>query len=285
MKRRILLTGATGFVGRQIFAALLKAEVSIKLVVRDGTEWRLKQAQGLEIVPTADIFNETAEWWEDVCQGVDTVIHAAWYAEPGQYMHSQKNFSCLSGTLQLAVGAGRSGVRRFIGIGSCFEYDMSMRYLSVDTPLRPTTPYGGAKAATFLSLSTFLPLQGVEFAWARLFYLHGEGENSRRLVPYVRAGVLANKPVKLTSGTQIRDYLDVADAGAQIASLALMDHKGAVNICSGHEVTVRELAEQIADQYGRRNLLLFGARAENYFDPPCVVGIRNFYAKTNLSTK
>lgn len=274
MKKRVLLTGATGFVGRQILAALLKADVDLRLVLRDGSESRLPQGGVAEIVRTADLFRESAEWWAAACQGVDIVIHAAWYAEPGVYMQSPKNLDCLAGTLQLAAGCAQAGVRRVVGIGSCSEYDMSVGHLSIDTPLRPTTPYAGAKAAAFLALSTLLPQQGVAFAWARLFYLYGEGEDARRLVPYLRARLSAGEPAELTSGTQIRDYLDVATAGAEIAALALGTTSGAVNICSGREQTVRELAEQIADEYGRRDLLRFGERPDNVFDPTCVVGIK-----------
>ncbi len=275
MKKRVLLTGATGFVGRQILAALLKAYIDLRLVLRHDSESRLPQIGVAEIVRTVDLFKESAEWWAAVCQGVDTVIHAAWYAEPGVYMQSPKNLDCLVGTLQLAAGCAQAGVQRFVGIGSCSEYDMSVGHLSVSTPLRPASPYAGAKAAAFLALSTLLLEQGISFAWARLFYLYGEGEDARRLVPYLRAHLSAGEPAELTSAMQIRDYLDVAVAGAEIAALALGSTNGAINICSGHAQTVRELAEQIADEYGRRDLLRFGARADNYFDPPCVVGIRS----------
>jgi dTDP-6-deoxy-L-talose 4-dehydrogenase (NAD+) len=275
MKKRILLTGATGFVGRQILSALLKDDMDVRLVVHAGSEARLPASKTADIVQTADLFNENADWWAATCEDVDTVIHAAWYAEPGVYMQSPKNLDCLAGTLQLAKGCVKAGVKRFVGIGSCSEYDMTAGHLSVDTPLRPSTPYAGAKVAAFLALSTLLPQQGIAFAWARLFYLYGEGEDSRRLVPYLRARLSAGEPAELTSGTQIRDYLDVAMAGEEIAELALGQITGAVNICSGQAQTVRELAEKIADEYGRRELLKFGARADNPFDPPCIVGVPN----------
>jgi dTDP-6-deoxy-L-talose 4-dehydrogenase (NAD+) len=173
----------------------------------------------------------------------------------------------------LAKGAVRAGVRRVVGIGSCAEYDMSAGTLTVDTPLRPTSPYAVAKVATFLALTESLPAHGVELAWCRLFYLYGEGEDERRLVPYLRSRLAAGEPAELTSGNQVRDFLDVRDAGRMIAECALGDRQGAVNICSGVPTTVRELAERIADEYGRRDLLRFGARAENLFDPPRVVGV------------
>lgn len=273
MTQRVLLTGATGFVGRQVLAALLRAGADVRLVIRTGTAGRLAAGAPEDRVSTPDLFAECAAWWRETCRGIDTVIHAAWYAEPGKYLQSSLNLDCLQGTLQFARGAAQAGVRRFVGIGTCFEYDMRGGYLSVDTPLQPTTPYAGAKAAAYLTLTNWLPTQNVEFAWCRLFYLYGEGEDARRLVPYLRARLSAGQAAELTSGNQVRDFLDVAQAGSLITDTALGGHSGAVNICSGKPITVREMAERIAREYGRLDLLQFGVRPDNITDPPCVMGI------------
>jgi nucleoside-diphosphate-sugar epimerase len=268
-----LLTGATGFVGRQVLRALGDNGARVRVVVRNGKQGQLSTLADIEtVVTTPDLFAEDADWWANVCKDIDTVIHVAWYAEPGKYLQSAKNLDCLTGTLQLAKGAAQSGIRRFIGIGTCFEYDLTVGLLSVNTPLRPLTPYAGAKAAAFLALSQWLPQQNVEFAWCRLFYLYGEGEDERRLVTYLRTKLTAGEPVELTSGKQIRDFLDVTEAGRMIVETALAQELGPVNICSGEPITVRQLAEQIADDYGRRDLLKFGARPDNLVDPPLVVG-------------
>lgn len=208
-----LLTGATGFVGRQVLRALIRNGIRVRVVVREGKEDQFEAPDSIDsIFTTSDLFAESADWWTNVCRGTETVIHVAWYAEPGKYLQSAKNIDCLTGTLQMAKGAVQAGVKRFVGVGTCFEYDLTGGLLSIDTPLCPLTPYAGAKAAAFMALSQWLPQQEVEFAWCRLFYLYGEGEDERRLVPYLRTKLAAGEPAELTSGRQIRDFIDVHDA-------------------------------------------------------------------------
>jgi nucleoside-diphosphate-sugar epimerase len=273
MKKKILITGPTGFVGRQVLKYLVKTDADITLIARNKTNISLLNLPiETKIITTSNIFAETTEWWANVLLGVDTVIHLAWYVEPGKYLQSSKNIDCLNGTLNLAKAASQVGIKRFIGIGTCFEYDLSYGLLSVNTPLKPLTPYAKAKVDTYLSLSAMFIKLGIEFAWCRLFYLYGDGENPKRLVPYLREKLQAGEPVELTSGKQTRDFIEVSEAGRLICETALSNFQGPINICSGIPITVMELAENIADEYGRRDLLMFGVRKDNFFDPPYVVG-------------
>jgi nucleoside-diphosphate-sugar epimerase len=277
MKPRILVTGTTGFVGRQVVTSLAQSDVQLRLIVREGREPEAQSlVQAAAVVATPDLFAESVEWWQHQCADIDVVIHLAWYAESGKYLDSPQNMDCLIGSLNLAKGAMLAGVKRFVGVGTCFEYDLTAGVLSVNTPIRPITPYAAAKAALYLSLSQSLPPSSVEFAWCRLFYLFGEGEDPRRLVAYLRSRLEKGEPAELTSGKQIRDFLDVSEAGRRIANVALGHQSGAINVCSGVPVTVRQLAERIADEYGRRELLDFDARPDNLVDPPSVLGIPNF---------
>lgn len=264
----VLLTGATGFVGRQIVRELVAAGLRPRCVVRGGGEG----LPDLPLIRTPDLFHEGRDFWARALDGVDVVIHAAWYAEPGKYLRSRQNMTCLAGTMAMAEAAMDAGVGRFVGVGTCFEYDLSHGYLTTRTPLRPETPYAQAKAACYQILGSVLPDAGMAFAWCRLFYLHGEGENPARLVPYLRERLAAGEHALLSSGRQIRDFLDVRIAGQLLARAALSDVTGPVNICSGRGVTVAELATAIAEEYGRVDLLRFGARPDNLTDPPCVIG-------------
>jgi dTDP-6-deoxy-L-talose 4-dehydrogenase (NAD+) len=271
--KRIALTGASGFVGSQIFNALSKEEYKLLLISRSD-DFSKDSADNVEYHITKNIFLEKIDDLSAILLGVDTLIHAAWYVEPGKYLQSAKNLDCLTGTVTLAKACVQAGVRRFVGIGTCFEYDLSFGRLSVETPLKPTTPYAASKAAAFFALSQYFLSKGVEFAWCRLFYLYGEGEDERRLVPYLRKQLADGEVAELTNGNQVRDFLDVREAGRLIAEIAQGQRQGPINICSGKPITVRQLAEKIADEYEQRDLLRFGIRHDNTVDPPCVIGIK-----------
>ena len=268
-RKRILLTGATGFVGRQILNALNGQNAWVRATTR-----RLEKSLPVnDQIVTTDLFREDAGWWQLALADIDIVIHAAWYVEPGKYLESKINAKCLRGSLALADAVITSGARHFVGIGTCFEYDTSFGILDIHTPLAPQHRYSRAKAALFNAMDQVIPIAGKTFAWHRLFYLYGEGEKPGRLVSNLHRHMQAGIAIDLTSGTHLRDFLDVSLAGAMIAHAALDEIEGPYNICSGTGRTVRQIAEEIADLYGRRDLLRFGIRAENPFDPPEIVGI------------
>lgn len=273
---KILITGATGFVGRHIIKSLSHYNTEITLVVREGKEKQIKLEKNLvKIITTKDLFMENVDWWTEKCKGIETILHLAWNVETGHYLESAKNIDCLIGSLKLAKGGVQAGVKRLVGIGTCFEYDLSKSILSIDTPLKPTTTYADAKTALYLSLSHYLSRSSVEFAWCRLFYLYGEGEDSRRLVPYLRSRLEKREFAELTTGEQIRDFLNVVDAAKKIVKVVIGKQIGPINICSGIPITIRKLAEQIADEYNGRDLLKFGSRPNNLIDPPSVIGVSN----------
>ncbi|MDE1570646.1 NAD-dependent epimerase/dehydratase family protein [Aquabacter sp. P-9] len=271
--RTILLTGATGFVGRQIHKALVRQGHRVRAVVRTGTAGRL--GHEAQVIEAPDLFAKDAAFWGQAAQGVDAVIHAAWVATPGQYLTSPHNLECVRGTLALAHGSAAARVPHVIGIGTCFEYALPGEHLTVDAPVGPATLYATAKLATFQLLEAFFAGSGTTFSWARLFYLYGEGEHSDRLVAHIKAKLAAGEVARLSAGTQVRDFLDVEVAGAMVARIVESRQPGAINVCSGVPVTVRQLAERTADALGRRDLLEFGSAPPRPGDPTAVVGVCN----------
>lgn len=124
MKQRILITGANGFIGRHLVSTLAGHDVELVLVVRAGSEpaeSALDRAS--KVISSPDIFSEPPQWWAEKLEDVDTVIHTAWYTNPADYMTSNRNQRCEIGTLRLASGLLMTKVRRFVGIGTCLEYE------------------------------------------------------------------------------------------------------------------------------------------------------------------
>lgn len=273
---KILLTGASGFVGRKVLTALAPRYSDFRIIARnEKAKQYLENQVHADIILTEDLFLETEEWFRKQCQNVDAVIHMAWYTDPELYQHSDKNLDCLTGSLRFAKAAADVGVKRFIGIGTCFEYEMSDDNLDTNSPLNPMNCYGGAKASLYLTLNQFFKNKKSDFTWCRLFHLYGEGEDKRRLSAHIRSNLEAGNKVELTDGTQILDFMDVAEAGRKIADTLADRSLKVVNICTGKPVTVRQFAETIADEYERRDLLSFGAIESIGNAPLRIVGVPN----------
>jgi len=274
--QKILLTGATGFLGSQVLKHLSTKKVKIIVVSRNKKNLKDTYQNITEVIHTEDFFNENDLWLEKICTGIDIVIHCAWYAEPGKYLQSSSNEACRDGTIRLAKASINSSVKRFIGIGSCFEYDLfTKKKIDVDFELKPLTPYAIAKVETFKTLTKLFSNLDIEFLWARMFYLYGEREDPRRLIPILRKNLREKKKVSLTEGSEVRDYLNINEAGKVISNLSFSSAEGAFNVCSGKEVTIREIAEKIAKEYDALDLLEFGTYKMNAFESNYIVGKRS----------
>lgn len=272
MSNNVLLTGATGFIGQQILKILTEANYTVRAVVRSLGKVKSFSVEHVEFIEVNDFFSCNNDDYLRLLKGIDIVIHCAWYVEPGKYLHSTENLHCLQGTLKFAQCALQSKIKRFIGLGTCFEYDTDKGYLTPETPLKPCSLYAATKMSAFECLTQLFKTSSIKFVWCRVFYLYGEAEDHRRLVPYLRSRLEIGEYAELSHGLQVRDFLDVVLAAQLIVDASFGPYQGAINICSGLPITVRQLAEMIADEYGRRDLLKFGVRPENSTDPDVIIG-------------
>lgn len=272
MKRRVVITGATGFVGRQVVRRLIEQDCEVLALVRTSSTVDALPDE-VEKIFCEDVFDVDTDVLASALYNSDVLIHCAWYSEPGQYISSPLNYDCLHGSISLFKAAISLGVRKIVGLGTCLEYDLSAGRLATDAPLKPETIYAFSKVACFKGLQRLIATSSTDALWCRVFYLFGEGEDQRRLVPYVKSCMAKGEMVDLTEGSQVRDYLDVAIAGNMIADYALGNQTGAANICSGIPISIRDFVTRIASEQGGEHLLNFGARPFNEADPPFIVGI------------
>ncbi len=265
---KILLTGITGFIGSHVARQLVQTEDEVYGLVRQGSNhWRIEDIEASLKLVQADLADDEALSGILTSLKPDAVLHLAWFAEPGVYINSMQNLDMLTGSLRLAALAARSGCKYFIGVGTCFEYDLSYGYLSESTPVRPQSLYAGSKLAFKTVLDQIGRTTGIETAWARLFYQYGAYEDKRRVVPAVITSLLSHQTQKLTSGEQVRDYLHVEDVASAIAAILHRRVTGEVNIGSGKPITIRDLTMKIGALLGRAELLDYGAIPLNPADP------------------
>lgn len=270
MTQRILITGANGFIGRHLVSTLAEHDIDLVLMVRTGSESEVSALnQASNVVSSPDIFSEQPQWWAEKLADVDVVIHAAWHTNPVDYMTSSQNHHCEIGTLRMAEGLRMTGVRRFVGIGTCLEYEQTGQRLTTQTRLMPESPYAIAKARTYVQLEKLLMNSHVQFAWCRLFYLYGPGEHESRLVPYLHRELSQGRRVMLKNPHQLLDFLDVRDVARKIAQVALSQDVGSFNVCSGVGRTVGEVSREIAAEYGQAALIDF-AEDHHKTGPPIV---------------
>jgi len=269
---KVLLTGATGFIGSQVARALLAQGHEVRASARAG---RAKDAVAdvadrIEWV-TLDLFDASDAAIDALAHGTDACVHLAWFAVPGQYLASPENLRCVTGSLRLLESLAKQGCRRAVFVGSCFEYDFDGGRLSETSPVRPQSLYAASKLSTRYMGEQLARQHGLEFVWARLFYLFGPFEDARRLVPSVIGALLRHESVDVTHGAQVRDFLHVADVGSALATLAGSSLSGVVNVGSGQPVTVRQVVATLDALLGGDGLVRFGARPDNPTDPPFVL--------------
>jgi len=139
------------------------------------------------------------------------------------------------------------------------------------TPLAPRGAYGVAKDSLRRELERWSVETGASACWARLFFLFGEAEDPRRLVPSVARSLLSGRPAETSAGGQVRDFLLSSQAADALAALLDAEVTGPVNVGSGIGVSVRDLVELIGEAAGRPELLRPGALPERPDEPPRIV--------------
>lgn len=272
--RTILVTGATGIIGRHAVRRLLQKGLHVVAVARSSFErvplaCETRQVDLLDLEATQTLVRQVKP---------DALLHLAWITTHGHFWNTPENLDWLASSIHLLRSFAEAGGQRIVGAGTCVEYDTTRSIvgpIAENALCSPATLYGITKHALHQLFAAYAQKMGLGHAWGRLFLLYGEDEPEQRLAPSVIRALLSGQPAACTSGNQIRDFLDCRDAGAAFAELLLSDASGAINICSGKAVTVADFAMRIAAIIGRPDLLRLGALPNRQDDPPFLVGDSN----------
>lgn len=263
---RVLITGASGFIGRACLDALAARDAEVHGVMRSSDRPAPPQVQ----VHRVDLLDSRQAEALVAKVRPTHLLHLAWVTAPGESWTSKLNVAWVAASLNLLQAFAESGGARVVMAGSCAEYDWSSGGVCLEkaTPLTPASLYGTCKNALRSVLDSFAAHVKLSAAWARIFFLYGPHEHPKRLVPSVIRSILDRQPVACTAGTQQRDWLHVSDVGDALVALLFSDVQGAINIGSGRAVAVKDVVMRIADLLGRPDLPRLGDLPIRAGDPP-----------------
>lgn len=269
---KVLLTGATGFIGSHVARLLVSEGEQVTAVIKPSSHrWRIADVVDSMRVIDCDI-SDTRYLESRLRQDVpDVCVHLAWHGWSGPSATATDNLSSFAASVELLRVLQEVGCRRFVGVGTCFEYDITGGTLSESTPTRPTDLYGACKHSLFRAAETLSPITGMEVAWARVFLVYGPYDDERRLVPSLALSLIRNEVARTTPGQQVRDVLHVEDAASAIWTVARSSYTGPINVASGQPVKVVDLARHLAAVIGRPDLLRVGALPYRASEPPMLV--------------
>ena len=250
--KKILITGATGFIGIHAVQLLLKQGFEVHAVTSGSSLYERERLNWYQL-DLLDIVKI-----DSLCESIQAshLLHLAWVTDAASYWDSIDNFHWLKSSIQLFDSFINHGGKRIVCSGSCAEYDWSYGYCSEElTPCNGSSPYESSKRALSSILTSFSEKYGVSAACGRPFYLFGPNEKNQRLVPYIVTNLLKNNMVFCRNGNLIRDYLYVEDVADAFVQLLISEVEGIINIASGRPIVIRDLFYSIGEKLNKKSLI------------------------------
>lgn len=246
MTRTVLVTGASGFIGRATVPLLVEQGYEVHAVHHRGPAPDLRGV----VSHRADLLDPAA-----ATALVDRVrpshlLHLAWLPTSRDLVSAPENRAWVEATVHLVGAFGAVRGERAVLAGTVNEDE-------------PTTAYGGAKSSARDRVLADAGAAGHSVAWARLFFVYGPGERADRLVPSVSRALHAGEPVDVSHGRQVRDFVFVGDVATALVALVGSRAEGVFDVGTGEGATVRRVIEAIVACTGRGELVRFGARPDD----------------------
>ena len=254
--KKILVTGASGLIGKQTIAPLLREGFDIYCL--DSKKYNLFDYDNIEKY----ILEIKPQY----------LLHFAWITS-GDYLCNPLNEKYYEASVHLLRTFSRCGGKRVVYAGTCFEYEFSDKILSEEDELLPKTFYAQKKIELYKNMKKICESEKLSYAWGRIFYVYGANEREGRLTRLIIDGLSNDEYVDVKYGQLIRDYMYNKDIAEAFVALLLSDVEGAVNICTGKGITLADYARTIAKCMGKENLLRIYSEETN--QPLSIIGNPN----------
>lgn len=242
---KILVTGATGFIGQHVVSALLTMGHEVIATGTDASKAAAIPAlAGVPFIPYRFPANADSQDLFRLFDEPDAVVHLAWHGLPNykSTFHIDQN---LFPHFQFLKNLISHGLKNLTVAGTCFEYGMQSGPLTEAMPTCPANPYALAKDCLRRFLEAVKAENSYSLKWVRLFYMHGKGQSTNSLIPLLDKAIDQGDSVfNMSGGEQLRDYLPVSKVASYISLIATQTTiEGVINCCSGQPISVRRLVE------------------------------------------
>lgn len=257
----ILLTGATGFIGRAVMRLLLDRGHDV-LALSRSTSLPQESERGhwlsasLEAVP-----------WEKIEPfAPEVLVHAAWVSTPGVYLDSPENAELQRQSKMLFETAYERGIPKIVALGTCIEYALDKR-----TPLKesdacaPKSPYACAKHELHQELAALAGRHEANYVWGRVFYPYGVGEHPKRLGSSIIRSLRARESVNIRTPESVKDYIYIDDLASAIVCCIEQRCHGAYNLGSGEGVRVVDMVNEMVKHVNFSDTLQIAQSIEDPF--------------------
>lgn len=265
MLKRIVVTGATGFIGQHVIPLLQASGYEVIAVTRQAPTLK-----GFPDYYQIDLMDADAVFKFIKKVSASHLLHLAWNVEPGVFWHSNTNFLWLQASIHLVREFVTNGGQHVIIAGTCAEYDWQYDVCNEQTtPCKPGSLYSACKHALHGVLEQHAKKEQYRLAWGRVFFPFGSYESTEKLLPTVINGMLSQTQVQCSEGSQKRDFIHIDDVALAFSEIVRSDIHGAVNIGSGTALSIREIVTYIAQQFNSEQLIRF-ANSPQKIEPPLV---------------
>lgn len=264
--KKILVTGAGGYIGRHVVKELLDAgnEVIANDIFTDGIDSRAEICNFNIFSGDSNIFNDLD--MPDIC------LHLAW--KDGFVHNSNSHMENLSSHYRFIRDMVDGGVKHIAVMGTMHEIGYYEGEIDEKTPCNPTSLYGIAKDALRRSLTLLLSGKDVVFQWLRAFYIYGDDtRNNSIFAKIIKAEKEGKKMFPFNTGKNKYDFIHVEELARQITASVLQDQiNGIINCCTGCPISLSEKVESFIRDKKLDIKLEYGAFPDRPYDSPAIWG-------------
>jgi len=263
--KKILITGATGFIGSHLTRKLIKEGFEVCIIKRENSNtWRI-----CDLMNKLSIYNADLRDIHNVSEAIsnfkpDVIYHLATYYA---VEHKSEEVSLMVdtnvlGTINLLEASKKFSVKLFVNTSSCFVYQESKNKLRENSKLIPLNLYALTKIQAEQACSFYTEKYGLRTITFRLFPPYGPADHERRLIPYTIKSFFEEKKLKLTTGKQRWDFVyvdDIINAYLKLLNMPNLPIKHEIfNIGTGNAVSIQEVISRLKEIIGSKVDLEWG---------------------------